>query len=279
MAFKAGHYHSPLPSSLDIARYRASGPAPFKELEGLDLDLDKQVATLRAMAGCYQDQPFSAKPGEGRRYRSANEWFPLADAIALHCLIHWMQPRKIVEIGCGWSTAAMLDSIDTLRHKPTITLVEPNPERLQSVVGPSDLSLVNFLPARAQDIPLELFGELDRNDLLFVDSTHVSKLGSDVNRLVLEVLPSLRPGVCIHFHDVFWPFDYPVEWLEAGRAWNEAYLLHAFLIHNDRFEILLFLDALKRFRTETLRSEFPLIASHDAASVWLRRIDGQAAAR
>ena len=96
-----------------------------------------------------------------------------------------------------------------------------------------------------QNVKLIEFEKLEPNDLLFIDSSHISKIGSDLNYLLFEVLPSLKPGVIIHFHDILYPFEYPYEWIEKGIYWNEAYLLKAFLMHNKNYEILLFNDTVK----------------------------------
>ena len=85
-----------------------------------------------------------------------------------------------------------------------------------------------------------LFRELHAGDVLFVDSTHVAKVGSDVNHIFFEILPILQPGVVVHFHDIMYPFEYEPKWIYTGVAWNEAYMLRAFLMFNPTFKILLF---------------------------------------
>ena len=109
-----------------------------------------------------------------------------------------------------------------------------------------------------QNLPIELFTTLEANDILFIDSSHVLKLGSDVSLLFLEVLPRLRPGVVVHIHDIATSFEYPLEWYEEGRAWNEAPALRAFLAFNQAYEILYFCDYMNRFQTEA-------VARRDAA--------------
>jgi hypothetical protein len=99
---------------------------------------------------------------------------------------------------------------------------------------------VELLEQPVETVDLKLFRQLDKNDILFIDSTHTVKFGSDVLREFLEILPELRPGVLVHVHDIFFPFDYPPEWLKIHRrAWNEQYLLEAFLAYNSQFDILL----------------------------------------
>ena len=125
-----------------------------------------------------------------------------------------------------------------------------------------------------QEAPLSLFESLGENDVLFIDSTHVSRIGSDVNRLFFEILPRLRPGVLIHVHDVFYPFEYPRHWIMEGRAWNEIYVLRAFLEFNDRFEIVLFNTYLTQNQRHFIQERFPLCLANEGGSLWLRRVDG-----
>ena len=116
-----------------------------------------------------------------------------------------------------------------------------------------------------------LFATLEENDILFIDSTHVAKIGSDVNYLFFEVLPRLRAGVYVHVHDIFHPFEYPRAWIYEGRAWTEAYMLRAFLTFNTAFEIVLFNTFLERFHRERFAHKMPLCLRNEGGSIWLRR--------
>ena len=103
-----------------------------------------------------------------------------------------------------------------------------------------DHSRASLIVAPLQDVALEeVIGTLRANDVLFIDSSHVSRVGSDVNRLIFAVLPELPKGVFVHFHDVFYPFEYPQEWVYEGRGWNEAYILRAYLQANPGYKIRL----------------------------------------
>jgi hypothetical protein len=128
-----------------------------------------------------------------------------------------------------------------------------------------------LIESDVQDVPLTRFEGLEANDVLFIDSSHVIKAGSDVVFLLSQVLPSLRPGVLIHFHDIFWPFEYPEEWLRGGRAWNEAYALRAFLQFNSRFEIVFFNSYLGIHEADALRFHLPLFLRNPGGSIWLRK--------
>ena len=122
-----------------------------------------------------------------------------------------------------------------------------------------------------QNVPLAAFEELGDNDILFIDSSHVCKAGSDVNFLVFNVLPALAPGVVVHFHDIGWPFEYPLQWIADGRAWNEAYLLRAFLQYNRSFEILVFNSYAYRTFRSFFEKRMPLYLERPGGSLWLRK--------
>ncbi|RDU64023.1 hypothetical protein CQA44_05000 [Helicobacter sp. MIT 14-3879] len=107
--------------------------------------------------------------------------------------------------------------------------------------------------------------------MLFVDSTHISKINSDVNKIFFEILPRLKSGVYVHFHDIFYPFTYPKEWLRDKNSWNETYLLRAFLTFNNHFEIVFFNTALYHLYPQEFIKALPLSQKNTGGSIWLRR--------
>jgi hypothetical protein len=123
-----------------------------------------------------------------------------------------------------------------------------------------------------QEVDSAVFDELEANDILFVDSTHVSRVDSDVNHIFFRILPALQSGVRIHFHDIFYPFEYPLDWVYEGRAWNEAYLLRAFLQYNERFQVELFNTFIDCFHKEEYFREMPLVQKNTGGSIWLRKL-------
>ena len=158
--------------------------------------------------------------------------FGHADAALYRAILSYLRPSRIIEVGSGFSTAVALDEADANPGLAglEITCVEPYPQRLLALLRSSDH--VTLLRCPVQDVPLEAFDKLGAGDILFIDSSHVAKAGSDVTWLLLRVLPRLVPGVAVHLHDIFWPFTYRADWLEERRDWNEAYFLHAFLSGN-----------------------------------------------
>jgi predicted O-methyltransferase YrrM len=217
--------------------------------------------------------PFQRDKQPGLRYYSDNPFFMYADALLLYSMLRHYRPHRVIEVGSGFSSAVMLDTNDTfLSRSVRFTFIEPYPDRLLSLIGERDRKKCDVLPVMAQDVPLTVFESLEPGDVLFVDSSHIAKIGSDVVYLLTDVLPRLRSGVLIHFHDIFWPFEYPEEWVREGRAWNENYMLKAFLQYNSSFKIVLFSPYLALHHRATLDRLFPLWMTSPGASLWLAKV-------
>jgi predicted O-methyltransferase YrrM len=277
-----GHFYSPIPSRDDVARYAAmkfvQGP---EALAGIDLNVERQLGMLRTLGPLTADLTFSEEPDGGTRFYYNNPGFSPGDATVLAALIRHVHPRRIVEAGAGFSTAVMLDVAERdLRTPITIECVEPDPVRLRSLLRDGDAERLTIHETIVQNMPLEFFERLQANDILFIDSSHVLKLGSDVAFLILDVLPRLAPGVLVHVHDISSSFEYSPDWYDEGRAFNEAPVLRAFLQFNRGFEILFFCDYLVRFHREAIARHMPQALRQPASapggnassSLWLRRV-------
>ena len=265
--FPPGHFYSSATSSADRKRaisHRALLPIPPI---GIDMRSQEQLL-LAAEIGL---TTVSRYPASGRippRYHEDNTMYGMGDAVTLALMLRRYQSKRIIEVGSGWSTAVMLDIADEMANPPEITCIEPNPERLHSVLLEGD-ELDEIIVAPVQDVEIERFRELEAGDILFIDSTHVSKAGSDVNWLYLYVLPALAPGVLVHVHDVDYPFEYPTQWLREGRDWNEIYMLAAFLTQNYAWEI--------RLMTRWLWTQHPgslpeWLRVQPTGSLWMERV-------
>jgi hypothetical protein len=207
----------------------------------------------------------------GRRYYIDNPAYADGDASLLAGMLRWLRPQRLVELGCGYSSACTLDTRDHHLHgAPHITFVDPYPQLLETLLRPSDHGTVDILPVGTQQVPLAVIDTLDANDVLFIDSTHVSKTGSDVNHIFFELLPRLKSGVVVHVHDVFASFEYPRSWVEEGRSWNELYTLRAFLQFNDAFEILIFPGMLQAIDRDRYFAGIPGLQNPGGA-FWMRR--------
>lgn len=275
-AYPAGHYHSPIPSEEDVRACFATGTEPTNELPGIDLNAKGQWEALVEYARFYSDLPFTAKQTPEHRYYYDNEWFSYSDAIFLFCFLRKQMPKRIVEVGSGFSSAVMLDTVDGFfPHRPEMTFIEPHPERLLSMLRETDRAHVQIIDRRVQEVPLEDILALESGDFLFIDSSHVVKCGSDLQLLLFEILPRLRPGVFVHFHDIFYPFEYPSEWLtKEGRFWNENYFMRAFLSYNDEWRIHFFNTYAHRLFGDSIKEKMPLCVQDHGGGLYLqRRID------
>ncbi|MSU50729.1 MAG: class I SAM-dependent methyltransferase [Opitutus sp.] len=267
-----GHFYSPQPSREEIAEAFARGGfgPPFP---AIDLNEAEQLARLERFAAWYPEQPFSEKQTKGSRFYLDNPSYGHFDALMLYGMLREARPRRIIEVGSGFSSAAMLDLNErTLGGGVQFTFIDPDMIRLRMLLREEDEGRVTLIEQRVQEVPLETFAALGENDVLFIDSSHVSKIGSDVNRLYLDVLPVLAPGVLIHIHDVAGNLEYPREWLDEGRAWNEQYLLRAFLMNNHAYRIELFTGWLFNTRHTWFREKMPLCARGGGGQIWLRKL-------
>ncbi|MCI0499774.1 MAG: class I SAM-dependent methyltransferase [Planctomycetales bacterium] len=239
--FPPGHYYSPLPDIEWVNAHRDKLYPQKINPGGIDFRTDVQKNLLSELSKYFTEFNFPGEPTQGFRYYCNNTMFGKGGALCLFGIIRRFKPSRIIEIGSGHSSALMLDINDRfMDRKINFSFIEPYPERLYKLLTESDRSCCTIFEKDAQEVPVSFFEQLGQNDILFIDSSHVSKIGSDVNYIFFEILPALKPGVIIHFHDICWPFEYPLEWINDARAWNEVYLLRAFLQYNNQFDILLF---------------------------------------
>lgn len=273
----SGHFYSPFPDLDDYGRRVAVLRDPGRDLPDIDLHEAEQLALLDVLA----DLLAASGPGGGlhehedrrgdRRYWLDNPAYAHGDGTVLHAMLRHVRPGRIVEVGSGYSSALILDTVDQHLPDTTVTFVEPHPALVEGLLRADDERRVTIHRAPVQDVDPSVFSALEAGDVLFIDSTHVVKAGSDVNHLFFEVLPRLAVGVWVHLHDIFFPFEYPEAWVREGRAWHEAYLLRAFLYRNDAFAIRWFQDMLwTRHRAALAR--LPWVARNPGANIWLERV-------
>lgn len=268
----AGHFYSPLPSIEEVAEFR-DNPRPASELLGIDFQDEAQQQLMDIFAGLYATIPFADEATPGLRYRYNNSSYPAGDSIPLHCMIRHLKPRRFIEVGCGNSSCVTLDTNDLFfESKIDLTFIEPYPAFFHSLIRPEEQGRVRLLAQRLQDVPFTEFERLEARDILFIDSTHISKLNSDVNHFLFEIFPRLKPGVFVHIHDVFFPFEYPIKWLEEGRAWNEQYVLRSFLQYNDSFQIRYFNTYLFGKHKDWFQQHMPRCLTHPGGSIWLEKV-------
>jgi hypothetical protein len=268
-----GHFYSPFP---DLDDYEARVERlfdPGSEPAGIDLREADQLDLLEELGAIARDPTFPDNDDGSTRYWFDNPSYAWGDGVVLHAMLRHLEPRKVIEVGSGYSSALILDTVDGwLGGATDVTFIEPYPELLRSLLRPGDEDRVTVLDQPVQDVDLELFTELGPRDVLFIDSTHVVKPGSDVNHLTFEVLPRLRANVWIHIHDMFFPFEYPPPWVREGRAWQEAYLMRAFLMFNARFVIRWFQGFLVARHQELLLQRLPPVAKNSGGNLWLETL-------
>ena len=264
-----GHFCSPIPSVEDIERAIATVSASYA---GIDLREDRQLALLERLSRYYHEIPFPAEKNERFRFAFHNPSYSWGDAIILFCMIRELKPRRILEIGSGHTSALILDTNERYFGRGIdCTFVEPYPELLFSLLRPGEDREIRVIPRKLQDADITLFDTLEAGDILFVDSSHVVKAGSDCQLLFSDILPRLNPGTLIHFHDVHQRFEYPADWLREGRGWNEQYMLRAFLQFNSEFRIKLYTTYLITRHREWFEKHMPNCLRHAGAQIWIER--------
>jgi hypothetical protein len=238
----------------------------------VNLNEANQLRLYKELARFYPDFPFPKKPDGSSRYYYDNPYFGSEDAFTLFSMMRHFRPKRIIEVGSGYSSAVMLDTNERFLDKSVATVfIEPFPQRLHSLLREADSKQSTIIPSFVQDVDIKVFDSLEAGDVLFIDSSHIAKVGSDVVYLFFEVLPRLKAGVFVHFHDIFWPFEYPADWHENGFSFNEAYVLRAFLEFNSSFEIVFFNSWIAQTHQEEVARSTPLLAGPHGVSIWLRR--------
>lgn len=248
------------------------------ELVGVDLRESAQLELVSALAADYAaecaDLP-RAPLTDAHAFYFGNSWFDSIDAEFLYGMIRRFRPQRVVEIGSGYSTLIAAEaaranaSLDG--HRTQITAIEPYPRQFLVDHAGDRWQLVR---SPVEQVPLSVFTELEPNDILFIDSSHVVRIGGDVVFELVEILPRLAPGVIVHVHDIFLPDEYPRPWVMGmHRFWNEQYLLQAFLMYNREFQVLAASNFLHRDHPELLTRLFRSYppGGYRPASFWMVR--------
>jgi predicted O-methyltransferase YrrM len=268
------HYHYPIP---DTSRLPESLWTRESELPGLDLEPQAQLELLDRLAASYGAETsrlprVQAEARDG--FHLENGHFETVDGEMYYSLIRDRAPRRILEIGSGFTTRLALLALAE-NHKAgksgTLRVCDPRPP---AWLREGQREVERVITSRVQEVPLAEFAELGTSDILFIDSTHVVAIGSDVQYLFLEVLPRLAPGVLVHVHDIFFPADYPKYWVrDRLRFWNEQYLLQAFLAFNDRFRVIWASHWMALRHPERLAKAIPSFKpGKSPGSFWMERV-------
>jgi hypothetical protein len=275
------HWESPVPVSAELLPSLWQNPS---KIAGIEMRDGAQVKLLREIRARFRKEydAFPRNAGGDGRFHLNNGWFEIVDAEILYSLVRSLRPARIVEIGSGLTTVLSATAIrkneeEDALYQCSFTCVEPYPVRLKLETLPPSFRVIQ---AGVQSIPLETFQELQAGDILFIDSSHVCRTGSDVNYELLEIVPSLNPGVWVHFHDIFLPWEYPQSWVQdAHRFLSEQYLLQAFLTFNTSFEVVWGSYYMLRAHPEELDAAFATFrvditppGTFLPGSFWIRKI-------
>lgn len=271
------HFYTPIP---EVSRFADGRRGPERpDPTGISLRTDEAMALLERLAAAYGEEyrTFPDEPTDDpHRYYLSNTGFGCGDGEILYAMLRDLKPRRMIEIGSGCSTLAASEALrrnalDDPSAACDFVCVEPYPP---PYLTPLPAGVARIIPEPVQRVLVETFSSLGAGDVLFIDSTHVVSIGSDVDYLFTEVLPRLAPGVVVHVHDIFLPYDYPEVWIREDRFfWNEQYLLQAFLLFNDAFEVILPAHALANRHAEAFDRAIPSRRRRGGlpASFWMRR--------
>lgn len=271
------HYYEPIPNTAALRKdlwEKRSG------LVGVDLNEAKQLellADFKSRFSAEYDRTPRHSTSVPHEYYWDNKSYIGVDGEMLYCMIRQLKPRRLFEIGSGNSTymsarAVLENKLETGRECEYVVF-DPYPN---SVIRNGIPGVTRVVESGVEDVELAVFDRLEENDILFIDSSHVLRVGNDVQFLYLDVLPRLRKGVVVHVHDIFLPAEYPIEWVFGEHFfWNEQYLLQSFLTFNCKFEVLWASHFMHLEHPEELSAAF---RSYDRGrtrpcSLWMRRTE------
>jgi Methyltransferase domain len=262
------HFYQPLPDTRTLEEELWERR---DQLVGVEMNLEAQLHLLREVFPRYQKElpalPLTQDEAKGGFYM-CNGRFENLDPLVTYAMVRHFRPRRIIEVGGGFSTL-LLDLAARANGASSVVCIEPYPDDFLA----SDPARAKALVRRkVEDLDLAFFEQLEPCDLLFIDSSHVVKTGGDVTFLFLQVLPRLRPGVMVHVHDIFLPYEYPREWVMGKHYfWTEQYLLQAFLAFNSEFEVVFATSYLAAYYPADLAAAFTSAPMLHGGGFWMRR--------
>ncbi len=261
---RPGHFYSTVPDvSLVKSRWGSIFNAPVGDLPGIDENIAAQLELAAQLQPLLKDFPYTLTAdgksvvglfkGKPLRFSSCdrNKTFHL-DAVILQAMLRYFKPTRVVEVGSGYSSTIMLDVREQQGwNDQQLTFIEPfSQDYFFPLLRPEDRNIIKIIEKPLWDVDRDVFQSLESGDLLFIDSSHVAKLGSDVYDYLFNILPILKPGVIIHVHDITANFECASGWFQNGWYWNEGAFLRAFLMFNNQFEILFHSSLLLRMHAD-----------------------------
>jgi len=274
------HFYSEIPD-IRVLRQNEQWRVPF-DMKGIRGSLEEQSAFVSDCTSAYS----AALAGERILERAldinrSDEGYGEIEADFLYCFVRRHRPKIIIQIGCGVSTAVCLLASRDEKYQPRIICIDPYPTRFLEESHQS--RQIELVQQKAQDVDLEFFEQIGPGDLFFVDSSHTLGPGGEVSRIVLSILPRISQKAYVHFHDIWFPYDYCPHVLSSDVFFlHETALLYAFLCMNERYSIAASLSHLFHERKAELRKCFPRMApaefsqglmtkpGHHPSSIYLR---------
>jgi len=273
LLFPVGHFYSPIVDPVYARAHEQKIWQKFDQMLGIDLNIPDQLTLLRQIKTHTESINYPVEqPEDPTTYFYGNDQYPVLDAEFLYAALTHFRPKSMIEVGSGFSSLITADvNHRLLDSKLDFSCIEPFPRQFL-IDGVEGISRV--VQQKVEDVELSFFDRLKSGDILFIDSSHVSKVGSDVNYLFFEVLPRLNKGVLVHFHDIFLPDEYPKEWvITEGRNWNEQYLLRAFLQFNADWKVIWSAYFMATRHTAAVQDTFPRYPKlGGGGSFWIERI-------
>ncbi len=275
------HFYSPIPDLEDLNTRQVWSKK--SSLSGIQFNANQQLEFLRELGTRFGNEcnwPDTEQSGHPELFFTQNQSFSFGCAASTYCMIRHAKPRRVIEIGSGMSTrviaqALAANALESKSESPRQYAIDPYPSRaVQKILDPEHLMIQTV-----ERIDLDFFSHLEKNDILFIDSSHSVRIGSDVNFLLLDVIPCLKDGVIVHFHDISLPYDYAKVYATSEtfrQFWTEQYLLQAFLCHNKDFEVLLAMNWIMEEHKDNFTQSFLHYDAsrhpHNSGSFWIRRV-------
>ena len=273
------HYYHPIPN---LSLIKDEFWTTAASLKGIELNLSGQLQLLEEVNSAYASR-FNAFPQH--KIEVNNPWefflqnqnFTSVDSEILYSIVRKFKPARIIEVGSGYTTFLFSKAIEDEKSENTeynvvFEAIEPYPRDFLKTNIPK---LTSLTTTPVQQVPLAFFETLQENDILFIDGSHMLKYGSDVEHVFFNILPILKKGVLIHFHDIFLPLPYPKEWVyDLGWFWNEQYLLQAFLMFNQSFEIMWSGSMMHNYHPDKLKDVFYSYSNTNSnpGSFWIKKV-------
>ena len=238
-------------------------------LADIELNEEIQKKSLSIIEKKYSEGVAFCNNLSNKKFTFNNPYFSIADGIILYALLSHIKPKKIIEIGAGYSTCFIQEIKNSIfENSFDYQVIEPNTDVYNSLV--KNVTDITLYEQTVQSIPLDVFKTLETGDILYLDTSHIVKTGSEVNHILFNILPVLNKGVIIHFDDVYYPFEYNKELIDKGYSWNENYFLRAFLMNNNKYRIMLFTDYLNKCHSGLFKN-IPSLKLNHTADLWLKK--------